>query len=136
MSPLDFTIIAGTEPVVTLPGFPVLSGFDSNAGISCLKRESSADADIVIGFGLDADEAFGRIRCPLCAWQPGESSRWCCTRVDAPEGFFGGCGTVWNTFSTRGRCPGCQHQWLWTKCLRCAGWSLHTAWYEDEKKKH
>jgi hypothetical protein len=51
------------------------------------------------------------------------------------EGFFdGGCGECWNTFNTRGRCPGCGHQWRWTACLNCSGWSLHEHWYEIESK--
>ena len=49
---------------------------------------------------------------------------------DTPEPPFDGCGTSWNTFLTRGRCPGCRHQWQWTSCLRCHGWSLHEDWYE------
>jgi hypothetical protein len=43
---------------------------------------------------------------------------------------FDGCGARWNTFTTRGKCPGCRHQWQWTSCLRCLGWSLHEDWYE------
>src|SRR5687767_7034650 len=75
---------------------------------------------------------FGRIRCPLCHWQPSPSSLWCCDGTRGPEPFFGGCGALWNTFSTRGRCPGCAHQWKWTSCLHCQGWSLHEDWYEDD----
>ena len=30
---------------------------------------------------------------------------------------------------TRGRCPGCQHQWQWTTCLSCGVASLHEHWY-------
>ena len=97
-----------------------------------LKRESTLDVDTVVDFNLDEDDARARIRCPLCDWQPGESSRWCCLRTPSPERFLGGCGTVWNTFSTRGRCPGCQYQWRWTKCLRCAGWSRHEDWHEQQ----
>jgi hypothetical protein len=97
-----------------------------------LKRESSLDVETVVDFNLDEDDARARIRCPLCDWQPGESSQWCCLRTLSPESFFGGCGTVWNTFSTRGRCPGCHYQWRWTKCLRCAGWSRHEDWYEQQ----
>lgn len=77
------------------------------------------------------DEAFGAIRCPLCSWRPSLSSRWCCDCVGTPEPFFEGCGMVWNTFSTRGCCPGCSHQWRWTSCLRCQQWSLHKDWYEE-----
>jgi hypothetical protein len=71
-----------------------------------------------------------RIRCPLCDWEPSASSRWACVSDGTPEPFFGGCGTIWNTFDTRGRCPGCAHQWTWTSCLRCHGWSPHEEWYE------
>lgn len=73
-----------------------------------------------------------RIRCPLCMWQPGRSSLWYCVDTGHPEYFFDACGTGWNTFDTRGRCPGCLHQWRWTSCLACAGWSLHEDWYEKD----
>lgn len=73
-----------------------------------------------------------RIRCPLCDWTPTPSSRWCCYGADTPEAPFTGCGNEWNTFDTRGKCPGCGHQWRWTSCLRCGGWSLHEAWYVEE----
>ena len=78
----------------------------------------------------DSDDAFERIRCPLCDWRPRRSSTWCCVVQGTPEPPFEWCGTSWNTFSTRGRCPGCAHQWKWTSCLRCHGFSLHEDWYE------
>jgi hypothetical protein len=80
---------------------------------------------------LGEDQPFIGIRCPLCEWRPAPSSRWSCLWIDTPEPFFEACGTDWNTFATRGRCPGCSHQWRWTSCLRCAGWSLHEDWYEE-----
>jgi hypothetical protein len=73
-----------------------------------------------------------RIRCPHCDWRPQASSHWFCAACPAPEGFLYGCGTSWNTFETRGRCPGCQHQWQWTSCHACGEWSLHDDWYTDE----
>jgi hypothetical protein len=76
------------------------------------------------------EEAFERIRCPACEWQPAPTDRWSCMAEDTPEPPFSWCGTVWNTFSTSGRCPGCQHQWQWTSCLHCHQWSLHEDWYE------
>ena len=80
----------------------------------------------------DDEDDFSRIRCPLCGWQPNRSSVWqCITGAGNPEPSFTGCGTAWNTFATRGLCPGCGHQWRWTSCLRCAGWSLHVEWYEE-----
>jgi hypothetical protein len=75
---------------------------------------------------------FSRIRCPICGWQPRASSRWCCNDAGYPHFFYHGCGAVWNTFETRGRCPGCGHQWLWTDCLRCWRSSPHEEWYEKE----
>jgi hypothetical protein len=76
----------------------------------------------------DTPVNFSRIRCPLCDWQPRVSSRWCCSDSGAHDG----CGTVWNTFDTRGRCPGCGYRWQWTDCLRCYRSSPHEAWYQDE----
>lgn len=74
---------------------------------------------------------FSRIRCPVCKWQPKPAHRWFCASCSYPEYFDAGCGTCWNTFITRGRCPGCHHQWRWTACLNCAGWSLHADWYKQ-----
>jgi len=85
---------------------------------------------------LEEDEEsnnFNRIRCPVCYWPPSEWSQWCCGRCEYPEQFFGGCGTSWNTFETHGRCPGCNHQWIWTVCLRCHRWSLHEEWYTTQE---
>ncbi len=78
------------------------------------------------------ETGFERIRCPLCEWRPSPSSTWCCYAEATPEPPFPWCGTQWNTFSTHGCCPGCRHQWRWTSCVRCAGWSLHDDWYESE----
>lgn len=78
---------------------------------------------------IDEHPDFNRIRCPLCKWRPKPTHRWFCAPCDQPEFFLAGCGTRWNTFATRGRCPGCGHQWRWTACLNCAGWSLHQEWY-------
>jgi hypothetical protein len=82
----------------------------------------------------DSEKAneFDRIRCPLCKWRPKPSSHWYCGDCDYPEFFFDGCGTAWNTFTTRGRCPGCGHQWHWTICLSCKGWSRHEEWYDNQ----
>jgi len=76
---------------------------------------------------------FSRIRCPHCKWKPNKSSRWWCADCEHPEWFSGGCGAFWNTFATAGRCPQCSHQWRWTSCLKCDGWSLHEDWYAKGK---
>jgi len=94
---------------------------------------SNVDVDTREG---ERDDPFGAIRCPLCRWHPVDSSRWCCENVGTPEPFFHACRTIWNTFLTRGKCPGCGHQWLWTSCHYCEGWSLHEDWYEREDPRH
>jgi len=82
---------------------------------------------------LDKEKTdFSRIRCPLCQWKPTSSDRWWCSDCEYPEYFWEGCGKAWNTFTTRGLCPGCNHQWRWTSCLACSGWSLHEDWYVKE----
>ena len=107
---------------------------DSAATIGWLLKKNPAPEHIIdIDRRLEDEDAFEQIRCPLCTWQPAPSSLWSCYVDGTPEISFKGCGTTWNTFATRGRCPGCAHQWRWTKCLRCAGWSLHDDWYEDSR---
>lgn len=64
----------------------------------------------------------GRIRCPKCRWEPRAEDCWSCEP---------GCGHVWNTFETRGCCPGCSKQWTETVCLRCLQWSRHDDWYVE-----
>ncbi len=65
-----------------------------------------------------------QIRCPKCSWEPDGKPYWACT-----------CGTVWDTFSTGGRCPGCGKQWEDTQCVPYAGgcgkWSPHLDWYDN-----
>jgi C4-type Zn-finger protein len=60
------------------------------------------------------------IFCPKCRWHPKADSQWQCV----PS-----CGTVWNTFWTRGVCPGCHYQWRKTQCLECKETSPHEDWY-------
>jgi hypothetical protein len=60
----------------------------------------------------------GEIRCPLCAWRPGQKDLWICR-----------CNHAWNTFDTGGVCPNCLYQWEYTQCFACHGWSLHSDWY-------
>jgi hypothetical protein len=44
---------------------------------------------------------------------------------------MGGCGTVWNTFTTHGVCPKCSWEWIITACLSCKQFSPHAEWYHD-----
>jgi len=64
-----------------------------------------------------------KIHCPLCAYRPHAGDRWICSP---------GCDTVWNTFDTRARCPGCSKQWRVTACPACDVTSPHNDWYHDE----
>lgn len=100
--------------------------------ITFLLYQKSAAQDEITETLVELDEEeneFRGIRCPLCDWQPTATSLWLCGNRGHPEYFFGGCGTTWNTFTTRGLCPGCAHQWRYTACLRCWGWALHEDWY-------
>ena len=60
------------------------------------------------------------IYCPGCKYRPHHEDRWACTPT---------CGTSWNTFWTRGVCPGCGHKWQVTECPACKANSPHEAWY-------
>ena len=74
----------------------------------------------------DHDKDFSGIRCPSCKWRPTRSDTWACSP---------GCGEVWNTFATRGECPGCQRHWSNTQCTKCGVWSDHEAWYEEKPQQ-
>lgn len=64
------------------------------------------------------------IRCPKCYWEPDKNCRWRCSD----------CKTVWNTFATKGKCPGCGKVYEITSCLKskggCGEISPHANWYE------
>ena len=100
-----------------------------------LKEDRIPDHIITTDLDLDRerDDGFRGIRCPLCGWRPVASSRWMCSCIVTPEPYFESCGYVWNTFETRGRCPGCGHQWHWTTCQRCSEPSPHEDWYEQDE---
>jgi hypothetical protein len=66
------------------------------------------------------------IYCPKCTWRPAPDDRWECSP---------GCGAVWNTFWTRGLCPGCCKQWGVTQCLACQQVSAHRHWYHVPERR-
>ena len=99
--------------------------------LELLKNDFGSQRLTVEEFDLEKRRSSEGIRCPKCAWRPGSSDRWSCDWT-LPEAFFRSCGSSWNTFATRGQCPGCGHRWHWTSCLRCGGWSPHDDWYESD----
>jgi hypothetical protein len=96
---------------------------------SLLQKNIEFDRSIIEKVKEEKTDDHSKIRCPHCTWQPKKESRWFCSDCGMPEFFYDGCGTEWNTFDTGGKCPGCQHQWVWTSCLSCSQWSLHKDWY-------
>ena len=60
------------------------------------------------------------IFCPSCEWRPQPEDRWACVHP---------CDAVWNTFWTRGVCPGSGVKWPLPQCLVCGEWAAHEAWY-------
>jgi hypothetical protein len=102
----------------------------SNLFLSFRRTKDSESPPVEAAKNEEQKTAARRVRCPLCRWQPSAYDLWYCSDAGHPEYFFGGCGALWNTFETRGRCPGCNHLWRWTMCLRCAAWSPHEEWYD------
>ncbi|MGB7208819.1 MAG: hypothetical protein WBD27_09195 [Pyrinomonadaceae bacterium] len=101
-----------------------------------LFRKGPDDEEIAEKYEItDVDEGLRGIRCPICRWKPDRTSLWTCWDCEHPAYFYNGCGTEWNTFDTSGLCPTCSHQWIWTSCLSCWGWSKHEDWYESERSK-
>ena len=95
---------------------PVTARFDT-------RKQPDGDAQQAIEEALGVRRRRRRIRCPKCAYEPKKSDRWFCSKCG--KGF-------WNTFDTRGVCPVCTYQWLWTACPQCHQWSLHEDWYEKD----
>ncbi len=62
------------------------------------------------------------VRCPGCQWRPKTGDVWACR-----------CGNVWNTFSSRGRCPACSYPWQITQCLLCRKMFPHKDWYGEKE---
>jgi hypothetical protein len=78
------------------------------------RRLSAAELEKVFGPELPG------IRCPKCQWKPRAKVLWSCK-----------CAHRWNTFDTRGLCPGCGYQWEVTGCLQCGAMSSHLEWYVE-----
>jgi hypothetical protein len=110
----DVRLFAQIELAAALAGLPELPG---------VQREYRHAPD---GPGRRTSRVGGgsidpRIRCPKCQWSPDAEARWSCR-----------CRHLWNTFQTRGLCPGCGYQWTVTTCLNCGQASPHAEWYVKE----
>ena len=108
--------------------------FFRRPGIPEFRRGGEGENLLVVEDRDEASDTLGGVRCPICKWRPMRSSLWTCWDCDHPEYFYDGCGTSWNTFETRGMCPTCEHQWKWTTCHSCLGWSRHLDWYEKDNR--
>jgi hypothetical protein len=75
-----------------------------------------------VALGPQRYPADARIRCPLCAAVVSPDERWHCEF----------CNCYWNTFATRGRCPGCNFRYPATVCGACDRMSHHDDWYPRE----
>lgn len=109
----DLRLFAQIELCAAIAGLPQLGGLTTQYP-SRRRMLSSAELDQVFGSVLPG------IRCPQCKWTPRTKNLWSCK-----------CGPHWNTFDTRGLCPGCGHQWEITGCLQCGAMSPHAEWYVD-----
>jgi hypothetical protein len=111
----DLRLFAQIELCAAIAGLPQIGGLITQQS---RKRQSSkwtpspAELDQVFGAPMPG------IRCPKCKWTPRKKNRWSCK-----------CGHPWNTFDTRGLCPGCGFQWEITACLQCGHLSPHKEWY-------
>src|ERR1700733_259285 len=114
----DLRLFAQIEMVAALAGLPQI-GYTSigprpSSPSSCAIEHTYPPAELDQMFGSELPG----IRCPKCKWTPRSKALWFCK-----------CGHLWNTFDTRGLCPGCGYQWEVTGCFQCGGMSPHRDWY-------
>lgn len=103
-------LCAGAEDLPQLGSFTVFRPSKPLAQ----RRFSAAELEKTFGPELPG------IRCPKCQWKPRAKVLWSCK-----------CGHHWNTFDTRGLCPGCAYQREITACLQCGAMSPHLDWYVE-----
>jgi hypothetical protein len=111
----DLRLFAQIELCAAIAGLPQLGGLTTQYP-SRRRMLSPAELDQIFGPVMPG------IRCTQCKWTPHTKSLWSCK-----------CGHHWNTFDTRGLCPGCGHQWEITGCLQCGAISPHPEWYADNE---
>jgi len=108
----DLRLFAQIELCAAIAGLPQMGGLTTQRRSNC-RVLSPAEVDQMFGAVMPG------IRCPKCKWPPRTQNVWRCD-----------CGHQWNTFDTRGLCPGCGHQWEITACFGCGVISPHAEWYE------
>jgi hypothetical protein len=113
----DLRLFAQIELCAALAGLPQLGGLTTQYR-SKARMLSPAEVDELFG------EILPGIRCPRCKWTPRRENLWTCD-----------CGHQWNTFDTRGLCPGCGRQWEITMCFQCGEMSPHSEWYEKKEPR-
>jgi hypothetical protein len=111
----DLRLFAQIELCAALAGLPQLGGLTTQNHWKPTML-SPAELDQIFGTVLP------NILCPQCKWTPRTKNLWSCK-----------CDHHWNTFDTRGLCPGCGHQWEITGCLQCGVMSPHAEWYVDNE---
>jgi hypothetical protein len=116
ISDLDLRLFAQIEPCAAVEDLPQLGSFSAFRPSKAppQRRPSAAELEEIFGAELPG------IRCPKCEWKPRARVLWSCK-----------CGHQWNTFDTRGLCPGCGYQWEITACFQCRAESSHREWYVD-----
>jgi hypothetical protein len=95
--------------------------YGDEAAPEMYRRAVRTDPFEIRGGSLAAAEderILSRIACPRCGFSPKTGDRWQCK-----------CTHRWNTFETRGLCPGCGYQWTETACPRCGELSPHLDWH-------
>jgi hypothetical protein len=110
----DLRLFAQIELCAAIAGLPQLGGLTTQHP-GRPRMLAPAKLDQIFGSVLPG------IRCPQCNWTPRTKNLWSCK-----------CGHHWNTFDTRGLCPGCGYQWGVTGCLQCGAVSPHPEWYDRE----
>jgi tetratricopeptide (TPR) repeat protein len=85
---------------------------------SALRKEPFEIRGSVNRSAEESDQVLSQVSCPRCRYSPASADCWKCN-----------CGHSWNTFDTRGLCPGCGYQWKETVCPLCGEMSPHTDWY-------
>ncbi len=112
----DLRLLAQIELCAAIAGLPQLGGLSTQYPAQRRRALSPGELDELFG------AAVPDIRCPKCKWTLRTKNLW-----------TSGCGHHWNSFDTRGLCPGCGYQWEIAQCLQCGATSPHAEWYTHKR---